>query len=132
MGLSEYEDILRKLGSFGPYQRRAFLLVSMFETPLAWAMLTPILLNAKPDWYCPDWEGLHESLIAENRTDPSIIREIRNYEDLKWYQRYTNTSQINLTVTSNTCTLDNKICDGLRFQDDFNSVVSQVCSKLQI
>lgn len=123
--MSEYEEILRKLGSFGPYQRRAFLLVSMFETPLAWAMLTPILLNAKPDWYCPDWDGLHETLIEENKTDPSAIRLIRSYKDLEWYQRFTNTSTVNLTVTTNTCTKDNKICDGLKFQDDFNSVVSQ-------
>jgi hypothetical protein len=56
--MSEYEQILRQLGSFGPYQRRAFILVSMFETPLAWAMLTPILLNYRPDWYCTDWNIL--------------------------------------------------------------------------
>ena len=56
--MSEYEQILRQLGSFGPYQRRAFILVSMFETPLAWAMLTPILLNYRPDWHCTDWTSL--------------------------------------------------------------------------
>lgn len=123
--MSEYEDILCKLGSFGPYQRRAFLLVSMFETPLAWAMLTPILLNAKPNWYCPDWEALHQSLIAQNKTDAGFITQIRNMDDLRWYQMYTNTSSVNLTVTDNTCTSDNKICDGLKFQDDFNSIVSQ-------
>ena len=124
--MSEYEDILRQIGSFGPYQRRAFLLVSMFETPLAWAMLTPILLNAKPNWYCPDWDGLHKSLIADNKTDPSFITQIRSIEDLTWYQKYTNTSYVNLTVTENTCTADNKICEGLTFEDDFNSIVSQV------
>lgn len=50
----EFENVLRQLGSFGPYQRRVFVLVSMFETPVAWAMLLPIFLNVVPEWKCPD------------------------------------------------------------------------------
>jgi hypothetical protein len=56
--MSEYEKVLQHLGSlgpmksFGPYQVRVFIIVSMFETPAAWAMLLPVLINAVPDWTC--------------------------------------------------------------------------------
>lgn len=50
--MNEFERVLKQLGSFGAYQRRVFILVSMFETPVAWAMLLPIFLNVVPDWKC--------------------------------------------------------------------------------
>ena len=122
--MSEYEKILRELGSFGPYQRRAFLLVSMFETPLAWAMLTPILLNYKPDFFCPDWDGLHDSLM-DNQTDPSLIKQIDNMQSLQWYQMFNNLSTVNLTMKRNECP-NNDVCSGIQFDGDIKSIVTQV------
>lgn len=50
--MKEYEKILEDIRPFGPFQIRVFLLVSMFETPLAWAMLLPMFTSAKPEELC--------------------------------------------------------------------------------
>ena len=50
--MSEFEDILEDVGSFGPFQVTVFILVSMFETPAAWAMVLPIFTVATPAWNC--------------------------------------------------------------------------------
>lgn len=128
---SEYENILRQLGSFGPYQRRAFLLVSMFETPLAWAMLTPILLNYRPDFYCPDWTGLQATLLQDNDSDPYLVSQIFSFQSLDLYQFLSNTSHVNVTVTTNQCH-NHTVCPGLKFEDGFTSIVTQfklICDK---
>ena len=52
--MSEYEKILEDIGPFGPFQVRIFLLVSLFETPLAWAMLVPIFTASNPGTACLD------------------------------------------------------------------------------
>ncbi|XP_055893424.1 organic cation transporter protein-like [Biomphalaria glabrata] len=52
--MSEYEDILQKIRPFGPHQVRTFVLVSLFETPLAWAMLGPIFTAKTPLFSCSD------------------------------------------------------------------------------
>ncbi|XP_052794709.1 organic cation transporter protein-like [Mya arenaria] len=136
--MSEYEDILRKIGSFGPYQRRAFILVSMFETPLAWAMLTPILLNFKPNWYCYDWPAVQAFLLKDNLTgyqleDAQAITSLDSYEVYQYYHS-NYSAYINLTNfrTENTCGPDNEVCPGLVFQEGISSIVSQwklVCNQ---
>ncbi|KAH3834353.1 organic cation transporter protein-like [Dreissena polymorpha] len=131
--MSEYEKVLEQLGSFGPYQRRAFLLVSMFETPLAWAMLTPILLNYKPDWYCYDWPSIHQTLYNESAIDPAVIPRITDIEMLDYY-KYLYNSTVNFTLnrTKNTCGPNNEICTGIEFEQGINSIVSQfklVCNQ---
>ncbi|KAK7469872.1 hypothetical protein BaRGS_00036092 [Batillaria attramentaria] len=50
--MEEYEKILKDIRPFGPFQVRVFVLVSMFETPLAWAMLLPMFTSASPDFVC--------------------------------------------------------------------------------
>lgn len=129
--MSEYEQILRQLGSFGPYQRRAFILVSMFETPLAWAMLTPMLLNIKPDWFCYDWGGLQKSLLAKNLTDPSYIRGIDSVEELRTYLYLTNTSNTTLSRVKNVCPNDN-MCPEIAFEEGISSIVTQVMLSVMV
>lgn len=50
--MSEYENVLEQIRPFGPYQIRIFVLVSLFETPLAWAMLAPIFTASNPGVFC--------------------------------------------------------------------------------
>lgn len=121
--MSEYEKILREIGSFGPYQRRAFLLVSMFETPLAWAMLTPILLNFKPDWDCYDWKGLQDRLIAENYSE-TYVRGIDNAESLSMFRYFANyTGNITIHSARNACPNDT-VCPGIIFDEGVKSIVT--------
>ena len=126
--MSEYENILRQIGSFGPYQRRAFILVSMFETPVAWAMLAPMLLNIKPDWFCYDWTKLQDDLIGQNISDPVYIRNINNIDALKTYQFVTNTSQVNMSLIRNACP-DEHVCPEITFAEGVSSIVTQVITK---
>ncbi|XP_033750131.1 organic cation transporter protein-like [Pecten maximus] len=109
--MSVYETILHKIGSFGPFQRRVFILVSMFETPAAWAMLLPILLHATPDWECPDFQ--------DNNTSSTNL----SYA--------TNTS----SFVGNKCLPDGSQCQGLQFTGPFTSIVSEwqlVCDRTNL
>ncbi|KAK3788267.1 hypothetical protein RRG08_027001 [Elysia crispata] len=55
--MGEYENVLQQIRAFGPFQVRIFVLVSLFETPLAWAMLVPIFTAANPGFFCSDYSG---------------------------------------------------------------------------
>ncbi|XP_060074393.1 organic cation transporter protein-like [Ylistrum balloti] len=109
--MSEYENILHKIGSFGPFQRRVFVLVSMFETPAAWAMLLPIILHATPDWTC--------SGFGHNNTSSVNLSEATNSSSLM----------------VNKCLPDGMQCPGLQFDGSFTSIVSEwqlVCDKSKL
>ncbi|OWF37778.1 organic cation transporter protein-like [Mizuhopecten yessoensis] len=106
--MSEYESILHKIGSFGPYQRRVFILVSMFETPAAWAMLLPIVLHATPDWECP--------IFGHGNSSTFNLSEASNSS----------------SFTVNECLPDGSQCPGLQFTGPFSSIVSEwqlVCDR---
>ncbi|KAL3866340.1 hypothetical protein ACJMK2_043646 [Sinanodonta woodiana] len=124
--MSEYEDILRQIGSFGPYQRRAFIFVNMFETPLAWAMLAPILLNAKVDWFCPDW-----SQVYVNYTDSSgnlSTLSINSWDEYDLYHHILgNGTNIPVPSLLNYCPENNTVCPGIKFdsKDGLSSIVTQ-------
>ncbi|XP_076101360.1 organic cation transporter protein-like [Mytilus galloprovincialis] len=98
--MSEYEAVLKQLGSYGPlhyfgkYQFRVFIIVSLFETPAAWAMLLPILINAKPTWTCYEDNGNATRNMTQN-------------------------------YTMNACAADNKMCAAMKFSEDFTSIISE-------
>ena len=92
----EYEDIIEKLGSFGPFQIRVFILVSMFETPAAWYMLLPVFTGAVPAWTCPSTPSLNNN-TESNNTDMDMA-----------------------------CMPDNSVCSGISYTDEFTSIVSEV------
>jgi hypothetical protein len=98
--MSEFESVLKQLGSFGPYQRRIFVLVSMFETPAAWAMLLPIFLNVVPKQNC-------HSPLDTNATET-----------------YKSSQDINSTTLL--CTGSGDLRSGVVFCDDVQSIVSEV------
>lgn len=109
--MSEYEAVLKELGSFGPFQRRVFILVSMFETPAAWAMLLPILLSAAPDYTC---------LVPMNGSS-------KNYDDESITAGFNaSTMNLNNSTLVNTCLKNNNVCPGIKFIGDFTSIISEV------
>ena len=114
----EYEKVLKDLGSFGPYQRRVFVLVSLFETPAAWAMLLPIFLGHKPEWTCLGLaESVDNSTVGYNKSSSG------------------NASYIHIngsTHTGSICLADGGVCPGIQFVDDFTSIVSEVCSTFTV
>ncbi|KAL5004057.1 hypothetical protein ScPMuIL_017513 [Solemya velum] len=103
--MSEYEKILREIGAFGPYQVRVFILVSMFETPLAWAMLLPMLLNGAPDWSC----GVDVSNITDVWTNNTV-----NVTRSHWVNQ-----------TSDTCSSDGGVCENITFSKEYTSIVTE-------
>ncbi len=104
--MSAYEEILTDLRPFGPYQIRVFVLVSMFETPLAWAMLLPIFTSAKPSWTC---------LSHSNST------EIPG-SNVTWI----NSTNLTSTQDSSLCLPGNLPCQEMVFSKEFTSILSEV------
>jgi len=112
--MSAYEAVLKELGSFGPFQRRVFILVSMFETPAAWAMLLPVLLNNVPSWTCIFNEGQSSQLTTNSLG----------------YNQTTNQSSVDFVGNNSTMkcqAVDAGMCKEIKFMDDFTSVISEVC-----
>lgn len=103
----EFEDVLRQLGSFGPYQRRVFVLVSMFETPVAWVMLLPIFLNVVPEWKCPESSN---AFLAYNSSLTANI----------------SLSTTNISLSINECSESGLLCPGASFTKEIQTIVSEV------
>ncbi|KAJ8304940.1 hypothetical protein KUTeg_018523 [Tegillarca granosa] len=99
--MSEYEEILSDLHQFGSFQRRVFILVSLFDLPSAWSMILPVFIGGNPGWKCP---------VAGNYTDDKNI------------------SSKGLNFTINTCSADDSICEGLSFNKDLTSILTEVMS----
>lgn len=100
----EFENVLRQLGSFGPYQRRVFVLVSMFETPVAWAMLLPIFLNVVPEWKCPD---------SSNAS-------------LTYNSSFTSNISFPLSINVKKCSESGLLCPEASFTKEIQTIVSEV------
>ena len=99
--MSEYEDILNEIRPFGPYQRRVFILVSMFETPLAWAMLLPIFTSASPSATTG-----HSSMNISG----SVTKEAAMLND----------------INDSVCLQSGAVYPHVVFNDSFTSIVSEV------
>ncbi|KAI0220240.1 Organic cation transporter protein [Lamellibrachia satsuma] len=102
--MSQFDEVLDELGSFGPFQLRLFLVVSLFETPAAWAMFLPVFIAAKPTWRCP----------------------VPSSDDFSYNIDMLNTT-INKTMkyTENSCTESNTVCTGIEYTSNFTSIVSE-------
>lgn len=100
----EFENVLRQLGSFGPYQRRVFVLVSMFETPVAWAMLLPIFLNVVPEWKCSD---------SSNAS-------------LTYNSSFTSNISFPLSINVKKCSESGLLCPEASFTKEIQTIVSEV------
>lgn len=100
----EFENVLRQLGSFGPYQRRVFILVSMFETPVAWAMLLPIFLNVVPEWKCPD------------TSNASLV----------YNSSFTSNISFPLSINVKKCSESGLLCPEASFTKEIQTIVSEV------
>lgn len=106
----EFENVLRQLGSFGPYQRRVFVLVSMFETPVAWAMLLPIFLNVVPEWKCSD---------SSNAS-------------LTYNSSFTSNISFPLSINDKSCSESGLLCPEASFTKEIQTIVSEwslVCDR---
>lgn len=104
--MSEYENILQEIGAFGPYQVRVFILVSMFETPLAWVMLLPLLVHGTPDWTC----GVNMANFSEVLT---------NFTANKTHLQLEN-------QTIDGCSADGVVCENATFSKEYTSIVTEV------
>ena len=68
--MEEYENVLQQIRAFGPFQGRIFVLVSLFETPLAWAMLVPIFTAANPGFFCSG--DSHDDVLFNSTQDEDV------------------------------------------------------------
>ena len=98
--MADFEAVLKDVGEFGPFQVRLFLLVSMFETPAAWALFLNVFAAAKPDWRCLTYDGDNTSHVDSYNASVSNA--------------------------SAACTDSGQLCDGIVYTSDFTSIVSEV------
>ncbi|KAK3097018.1 hypothetical protein FSP39_005624 [Pinctada imbricata] len=121
--MSHYEKVLQDLGPFGPFQRRVFVLVSLFETPVAWAMLLPIFLGRKTSWKC-------ESQSASTEGNFSIAGNFSTSQNSSYHQNVTSYDD-----SPGKCNMDGTPCPGIIFADEFTSIISEwnlVCDRASI
>lgn len=48
--IMSYDDVLKRLGEFGPYQRKIYFLLCIAVIPCAFHKLANVFLNAVPDY----------------------------------------------------------------------------------
>ncbi|CAH1796783.1 unnamed protein product [Owenia fusiformis] len=119
MTANQFEDVIEQLGGFGPYQRRIFLLVSLFETPAAWAMLLPVFTGATPTWSCP----LMMNYTYTNHDNENVTGDHHGNRTVDHHGNY---SSGNMTYAeTGACSSDGSICQSVQYSKDYTSVVSE-------
>lgn len=114
--MSEFESVLDGLGSFGPYQRRLFILVSLFETPTSWAMLLPVFTGASPGFRCSGAPA--NSTVLQPSTGYVVANDTA-------YRNATLDGH-SMTNSSQHCLADGSPCPGLAFNEyEFTSIVTE-------
>ncbi|XP_041462835.1 organic cation transporter protein-like isoform X1 [Lytechinus variegatus] len=55
----KFDDILRTVGEFGPYQRRLYVILVLLKFTVSWATMVAVFLNASVDHWCatPEWDS---------------------------------------------------------------------------
>ena len=101
--MSEYEAVIDEIGSFGPSQREVFILVSLFEAPVAWGLLVhPVFASRMMPWYCDSSNGTSDTSSLSGQT---------NMTD--W-------------LLSNCTMYEASQCENVVYFGDYSSVVSEV------
>ena len=111
--MTDFEDILDDVGTFGPFQVRLFVLVSLFETPAAWAIFLPVFIQKMPEWSCLS------SKDAINSSDVNV-----STKDAEQYcgegSRYCDSSDdVLFNTTRTTIKMEFDLCGEQRVQDLF-------------
>lgn len=100
--MTSFDDVLERVGPCGKFQITLFMLMSLTEVALAWAMFQPVFVAMTPNWTC-------ESLAEYNNTSNS-----------SWIWD-------NHPSFHNLCELvQNKSCGRIIFYGEYSTVVSEV------
>jgi len=111
--MKDFDDILDEVGSFGPFQITVFLLVSIFETPTAWAMFLQVFVAADQPWTC-------SSLLYRNQTSGDNLSHVTSVNgSLNAGDSFGLSLQCELVA--------NGSCGEIVFTGDFTTVISEVC-----
>ncbi len=101
--MPQFEDVLEKIGKFGPFQIRVYILVSMFEAPLNWGTMLPIFVSAMPDFRCPVLPG-------DDNEAGSMFGNMTSYRN----------------QSEGACVEGGRVCPGIEYTSQFTSIVSEV------
>eukprot|EP00057_Strongylocentrotus_purpuratus_P028410 XP_011682884.1 PREDICTED: solute carrier family 22 member 4-like [Strongylocentrotus purpuratus] len=88
------DDLLKKLGEFGPYQRRVFAITCTIVFFSSWVSMIPVFLAATVDHWCetPEWTpgceqyGLSEEACALAQKEGSIPSNYTSDGELEYAQ----------------------------------------------
>lgn len=111
--MRDFDDVLEEIGPFGPFQITVFVLVSLFETPTAWAMFLQVFVAADQPWICSS--SLH---ATENNGSAASGT---SYGNLTFGYERTETESLEERCRSVT----NGTCGDIVFVGDFTTIVSE-------
>ena len=87
--MMEFDNVLRIIGEFGPYQKRLYILVNLAIIPAAFQMLMNIFIAREPQWTCSvlnstsqtcPRKGQRCGTVRFQSTYTSIASEVSYYE----------------------------------------------------
>ncbi|XP_030828376.1 organic cation transporter protein-like [Strongylocentrotus purpuratus] len=90
----KFDDILKNVGEFGPYQRRVYLISLIFKFTGSWATLLSVFINAPVDHWCatPEWTpgceqyGFSDEACALAQKEGSIPSNYTSDGELEYAQ----------------------------------------------
>ena len=101
--LNCFEDILKRVGEFGPFQIRIFALLTLMDLSMGQCMLYFVFANMKPAfWMCSRFDA---EVSYRNHSSPMIA---------------------DLDNRTKVCQIDGSNCLEFDFADDYHSIVSEV------
>ncbi|XP_054752660.2 organic cation transporter protein-like [Lytechinus pictus] len=76
----KFDDILKTVGEFGPYQQRVYVISLIFKFTVSWATMISVFMNASVDHWCatPEWDpgcdkyGLSDEACEQAQKNGSI------------------------------------------------------------
>ena len=129
--MPDFDDLLDEVGGFGPFQVTVFVLVSLFETPTAWAMFLHVFVAAHQPWTC---ENLLRFNSDKNWTGSGIF-DAKTFNMLAAYglsDSRENASTglrvdiLNISVEERCDMVLNNTCGRVIFSSEFTTIISEV------
>ncbi len=124
MVTSEFEEVLSAIGDFGPFQICVFILVSMFETPAAWAIFLPVFIARKPDWMCVQSSSFD---LSTNASRALTVLQVQGTERGSNYSEPLNSTEVPLDDEEAKCALyKSENCEEVLYLGNYSSIISDV------
>ncbi|XP_013418049.1 solute carrier family 22 member 4 [Lingula anatina] len=133
--MTDLEHVLAKVGQMGWYQLSLFLIISLSDIPVSWAMLSLIFTGDDASWRCPiartNVTSAADDYLTDNSTTlfDSLLYDVSSNVNIVSDGTLSNVSNVTKNssdmYTYNTCTADNQVCPGIEFTSESSTIVTE-------